>query len=86
MPVMFTLSQEKPSQPSHLSRANVRPRCEGFCEGFSEDEKPSQWLLLDQIKNREGFGDDFDKNNKPSRDFEANCEGCEGCEGFKRNT
>jgi hypothetical protein len=32
----------KPSQPSHLSRSGVEPACEGLCDGFSGDKKPSQ--------------------------------------------
>ena len=32
----------KPSQPSQLSRSGVEPACEGFCDGFDDDKKPSQ--------------------------------------------
>ena len=32
----------KPSQPSHLSQPGVEQACEGFCDGFGGDKKPSQ--------------------------------------------
>jgi len=37
-----SLSPGNPSQPSQPSRLDVEPRCEGFGEGFSETEEPSQ--------------------------------------------
>jgi hypothetical protein len=32
----------KPSQPSHLSQPDVELACEGVCDGYTDDVKPSQ--------------------------------------------
>jgi hypothetical protein len=44
------LSQETPSQPSHLSQPDAEPACDGVCDGSAGDEKPSQ----DFEANRDG--------------------------------
>ena len=44
------LSQETPSQPSHLSQPDAEPACDGVCDGSAGDEKPSR----DFEANRDG--------------------------------
>ena len=56
----------KPSHPSQPSRSGVDPACEGFCDGFVSDKKPSQFFeaicegvtvvkVLRGIKGEKGF-------------------------------
>ena len=56
----------KPSHPSQPSRSGVGPACEGFCDGFGSDKKPSQFFeaicegvtvvkVLRGIKGEKGF-------------------------------
>ena len=77
-----SLSPENPSQPSQPSHPDVEPRCEGLGEGVGEPNEPSQLPHSNEEPIREGSPDD----EKPSQDFEANCEGCDSCEGFWKDT
>lgn len=57
------LSPENPSQPSQPSRPDVEPRCEGFGEGFPENEEPSQDFeaIRDSCDSCEGFWKDTEE-------------------------
>jgi len=58
-----SLSSENPSQPSQPSRPDVEPRCEGFGEGFPENEEPSQDFeaIRDSCDSCEGFWKDTEE-------------------------